>query len=313
MPKVKFSLGNVTFGSFEVPEQFDEGGETDHKKHNHPGGGRTVTAFGVHELPVAWSGWFWGATAPARLEALRQMQALCQPVAWIYGDEEWTVLVTKVQGTRHHKSKIRYAIALEIIESKNRPKPQAEPDPDAAIQRGMDQASLAINLPSSLFFPGLLAASLFNALASAMDANKPWTGLDFLSAGKLVAQCLGVESAFETLAGPLRSANDINAFNGLLDAESALSGVRLARINMASYFGIQALGAAGALAGASLVAGTSVWQLAAQKFGDPTQGIGLLNANGLTSPNLTTPTAIAFPPPAPGTFDIAILGNNGAG
>jgi hypothetical protein len=306
MASLAFILGGITFDSFEMPEEFSDGLETSYDKKDHPGGGRTITIFGVHDMPVSWSGWLWGASARDRLDALKRLQLAAQPVKWTYGRETWVVVITKCIPKRSHQNKIRYEIEVEIVDRpQGPPTPEKEPDTDTKIAKALQQTTQTINAPAQAsFFPGVVALNLFNAFAATMDAASPWTSLSFDSASQLIAQALGVEGAFEAIAGPLRAANTLEQMQGLIDCEDAMAGVRQCRLNLAAYFGAYAVG--------QLVANTSAWELAAQQWGDPTQALDLMASNGLTDPEITGPITIAFPPAAPGTFDVALIGNNGA-
>lgn len=305
MATIAFKLGDIAFDVFEVPEEFEDGLETAFDKKDHPGGGRTITTFGVHELPVSWSGWFWGADARDKLDALKRLQALCQPVTWTYGEESWQVVIVRVKGGRKNQNKIRYAIDVEILENKSHLTAHRPPDTDTSILRGLNTATKVVNAPGTKIFPDLAAANLFNAFAATMDAAFPWTGLTYAAAQRLIAQALGVERAFDLLLQPLRAkVQTAEQMDALVAGEDALAGVRTSRINLALYFA--------GMAGGALVANTNLWQQAVMQYGDATQALEVMDANGLTDVDVAAPVALSFPPAPPGSFDIAII-SNGSG
>lgn len=284
-----FKLGAIELQGFEVPELLPLGGDQAHAIKDFPGGDRQVQSFGYHRRPLTWSGILIGSDALKRHQSLEGLCDSGQTVLWSFGNQLADVLVTRYHPDLVDRFEVHYTLELVIVLDHAKPPPAQLPDANAQILAGLQKAAAAFNLPVGIW-PPIGLSSLFALWAVNMDWAFPWTDLALESLNFLTFAAENIEANLEGFIGPLAAeAATISDVQALLSAEEALSGMRISRMAIATFL-------LGRAAPGLWAAGTSVWDLGSQLYGDVSRGIDILTGNNLADPTIKNPTQITVPP-----------------
>jgi hypothetical protein len=284
-----FKLGNLTLAGFELPEMLPLGGDQAHSVHDFPGGDRSAQVFGYHRRMLSFSGTLLGADALNRSGLLESLVAQGQVVPFQYGGDKADVLPVRYYPDVHNQFEIAYTIELVVVVDHSLPFPTQLPDTDSAILAAIQAAQGHILRPLSSNFPPQWLLTGWSQFSVDLDNTFPWSSLAFDIAQALIAEGQGLETQLESYCQGLRTnALILDDLDRLLDSEEALSGIRMIRMSLDAFFGVSSKSAI-------WIAATTVFDLASQLYGDATQGMAIAQANGLTDPQITTPTKISIP------------------
>jgi hypothetical protein len=288
-PFETFKLGDVELQGFEVPELVPLGGDQAHAVKDFPGGDRQVQSFGYHRRPLTWSGLLVGPEALKRHQALEALCDAGQAVLWSFGNQLADVLVTRYHPDLLDRYEIHYSLEMVVVLDHSKPPPPQIPDADTQILAGLQNATTAFEIQVGIWPPVGLSA-LFAQWAINMDWTHPWSDLALSTLNFLVFAAENLEANLERFIAPLATeAKLIADLEALLAASEALSGVRISRLAIATYL-------LGRAAPGVWVAGTSVWELGSQLYGDVSKGVDILAGNNLPDPTINQPVKIAVPP-----------------
>lgn len=284
-----FKLGGIEFSGFEVPELVPLGGEQAHSVKDFPGGDRQVQSFGYHRRPLTWTGILIGSDALKRHQALETMCDTGKAVTWSFGNQLADVLVTRYHPDLMDRFEIHYALEMVVVQDHAKPVPAQRPDADTQILAGLQKAMAAFDLKSSAW-PPVGLSNLYSQWAVDMDWLFPWSELALASLNALVNACEKLEAELDRFIEPLATeATLVSDLEALLAAEEALSGVRVSRMAIGTYL-------LGRAAPGLWAAGTSVWELGSQLYGDVSRGVDILMGNKLTDPTIKGPTKLTVLP-----------------
>lgn len=284
-----FKLGALELSGFEVPELVTLGGDQAHTVKDFPGGDRQVQSFGYHRRPLNWSGILVGPEALKRHQALEAMGDAGKPVPWSFGNQLADVLITRYHADLLDRFEIHYSLDLVVVKDHVKPPPGSLPDANAQILAGLQQASAAITSGKAAWAPAGLSA-LFAQWAVELDWLFPWTDLAQDSLNQIMTLSRKLETEIERFMGPLiLEAKVIADLEALISAEEALAGVRRSRIAIGNYLLGQAVPGV-------WVAGTNVWNLGSQLYGDISRGLDILVGNSLRDPKISAPTRLTVFP-----------------
>lgn len=108
-------LGDIAFASFEVPEKIALGGSQHVAKHTMPGGKRVIDALGRDDRDLQWSGIFLSADAAERAAAVDAMRVAGKPVALMFGDYTYTVVLTEFSAELRRPGHMPYQITCMVL------------------------------------------------------------------------------------------------------------------------------------------------------------------------------------------------------
>ena len=285
----RFTLGGIELSGFEVPEQVPLGGEQAHSVKDFPGGDRQVQSFGYHRRPLNWTGILVGPEALKRHQAL---EALCdsgQAVLWSFGYHLADVLVTRYHPDLLDRFEVHYSLEMVVMTDHAKPPPAQVPDANSQILAGLQKAAEAFKVQAGLW-PPIGLSGLFAQWAVNMDWLFPWTDLALEALNFLTFAAENIEANLVAFIGPLAAeAATVSDLEALLAAEEALSGVRISRTAIGTFL-------LGQAAPGIWAAGTSVWDLGSQIYGDASRGVDILTGNNLADPSINSPVQITVPP-----------------
>lgn len=115
MTDIIVNLGGVAFGDMETPDEIPFGGDQALKVHKLVGGNRVIDSMGRDDIPLQWSGTFFGANALPRAQAIDAMRIAGKPVKLTWSALAYTVLIKRFVPKFRFISYIPYEIVCEII------------------------------------------------------------------------------------------------------------------------------------------------------------------------------------------------------
>jgi hypothetical protein len=212
MTDTRVILGDVTFASYEVPENIPWGGDQATICHKLLGGARVIDAMGVDDRTLAWSGRFQGPTARDRarhLDYLRR-QGIALTLSWdtfIY-----QVVIKRFSPIYERFYQIPYAIECEVVQDLTADVPVApQPSFDDLIDRDTNDS---VTLAAGVGDP--VVTSDVDTLQTNVDAVPSFQGAT-------AAQLAPVNSALATAQADI--AARVNTNNGAVLSGSGIAGV----------------------------------------------------------------------------------------
>ena len=160
------TLGQVTFSTYEIPQNINFGGDQALSIKQLVGGQRVIDAMGRIDDDITWSGLFFGSTSTFRARFLDTMriQGLPLPLAW--SQFNYSVVIKSFKASFERTYQIPYTITVSVIQDLSFPIPILLPvGYNDAVQNLMDEA---LDLAPIAANPGL--SSALAALAFALNA-----------------------------------------------------------------------------------------------------------------------------------------------
>lgn len=160
------TLGQVTFSTYEIPQNINFGGDQALSIKQLVGGQRVIDAMGRIDDDITWSGLFFGSTSTFRARFLDTMriQGLPLPLAW--SQFNYSVVIKSFKASFERTYQIPYTITVSVIQDLSFPIPILLPvGYNDAVQNLMDEA---LDLATIAANPGL--SSALAALAFALNA-----------------------------------------------------------------------------------------------------------------------------------------------
>lgn len=109
-------LGGIIFKSFEIPEEFNFGGEQELAIHKLVGGKRVVDALGQDDADIIWSGRFQSHDALSRAQALDEMRKSGKQQTFTVAGLSYTVVVREFHARFQRKYQLLYTITLAVVQ-----------------------------------------------------------------------------------------------------------------------------------------------------------------------------------------------------
>lgn len=296
-----FSVGDVFFEKFEVPEQFETGYEVKtavHKYLSETGTPITVVhSQGAFPLPSSWTGILYGNTAIQRMLAIGTLATNEQPVTFTWGPLSWIVHIDKVKFTPKYNNEIAYEIDITVITDQNGQGNTIDNGLsfDVGTQAFFDTTtaeyaalqSLPIDLPDSL-------TSATDDLNSQFLSAVPIKTASFSTLTNILNQLQATIVVYSAFVSALQASaiieNDLAALNAALNALNAY---------ILLQFNIQQLVGVGSVSVKSVQFSGWLFELAAQYY--PASDVSLAaqliaQANGLNDYYLPTVETLVLPP-----------------
>lgn len=183
MSNVVLTLGGVPFQDMEVPEKINFGGRQRVAVQNLIGGGRVVSALGLDDGAISFSGIFSGTDAEARAQELDAARALGAQLPLIWAGFYYVVVIEAFTAEYRKATLIPFSINCLVVTD-----PLAAAAnvvaPLANLVGGDLAAALALSGQAGVSLQGISAQSLagFGAVQGALSAGIGAMGLSMNSA-----------------------------------------------------------------------------------------------------------------------------------
>lgn len=305
-PDTSLVLGDFEFASTEIPERIAFGGEQRLVTHELVGGQRIVDAMGRSDMPLEWSGYFLGQNALSRARYLDNLRVAGKELLLQWSELSYFVVVQSFHCTFERAYKLPYSISCIVVEDATSPVRTISPNGlDEAIAADMTAASgLAASIGDSTL-SGLIGAldtaiSAVSSIATAAQStiNSILTPLAAVvqRVNILIAQTGNVISNVATIGGILPNNPVAQQVQGMLNQVTAMN-------NAPVLYQLQAiagrmgsnLASVGTSANTVTQAGGTLFDVAAQQYGDATAWPSIARANKLTDPQLTGVNTLIIP------------------
>lgn len=296
-PDLKIQLGAFEFVGQAVPQSIKIGGTQNLAVHQLVGGKRIIDAMGPQPEPLSWSGWLVGEQAMEQYLYLNALRAQGKELAFSFGDLSYQVVVSSFTADFQRRYQMPYTITLEVVtdESLKGGLPAVPQVKDLLADDGNTAQSLADKLKSK--FPSISSAvsTVQSAIGKISDFAKATTAEinsvlePIREARDLVRDATAtVENTIQsvtTLGGILpdnpvsqSASRMIEQVNAHLDSENLYT--------LDSVLGRMQTNTGNANTGNKSVtmAGGSLYNVAANEYGDASAWTSIARANNLLDP-----------------------------
>ena len=192
------TLGQVTFSTYEIPQNINFGGDQALSIKQLVGGQRVIDAMGRVDDDITWSGLFFGSTSTFRARFLDTMriQGLPLPLSW--SQFNYSVVIKSFKASFERTYQIPYTITVSVIQDLSFPIPILLPvGYNDAVQNLMDEA---LDLATIAANPGLSSA-----LAALVFALNAIPDLGLATAAQLASVVVPLLNAQSVVAGAISS------------------------------------------------------------------------------------------------------------
>lgn len=314
MADTKLILGDFEFEGFEVPESIPFGGGQSLATHRLPGGARKVQSLGRDDAPIAWSGMFFGPAALARSKYVDGLRVAGRELNLVYLDFNYQVVIERFEATVRKFNRIPYSISLLVVQDNTKPVKTIAPAGFDAALRGDMAAALALGTQVGDSKLSELLAILDSAIAAVSDFAKATTatiagvvgpvGAVLARVDVLLGSAGSVLTSVTTLGGILPgNPIAVQAANALSSVVAATQMPLLVQLRSVANRMVGNLGAVTSapqgLTKTVTVAGGTLFDVAAQQYGDATKWPAIAQANGLVDPLITGVMTLKIPTIAP--------------
>ncbi len=306
MTDTTVTLGDFTFGRYEVPEQIPFGGEQRLVVHELVGGTRVVDAMGPVTRPIEWSGIFVGSAALQRALYLDGLRKAGKPLALTWSELSFSVVVRALECDFVRSYRLPYRITCEVIADLSAPPPTTPPaSADQQVNDDMAaEAALADTIADAVLIGHIATAAAALATAGPVASASPSAlaaVVQPLAATRDQASALLVEN--DIALASVTTVGGIAPYASGPDQAAALSGQIAAFQRGTDLFmadrtaGRLALNLTTLEAGSASVmtGGGNLFALASQRYGDPMGWTAIAEANGLDDPVLSGIATLALP------------------
>ena len=309
MTDVVLRIGDVEFSDTEIPPVMPFGGQQRLVTHTLPGGARIVQALGRDDDPLEWGGVFRGPDASERARALDGMRIAGDPLLLTWHDFAYTVEIAAFRAHFEAPFRVPYQLSCIVVEDLTaRAVWTPRPSVDAAVRE--DVGACAVETarigdgPLSALNDTLqaIAAGIQDIQAAAYETIAP-----------IIATAGSIRARVQILQDTAGAA--LNGAAALVSIVPGMSGSALAgRLRSAAAAAVQApalhrldtrmvrlttnLNTAqfGATAVARTVSGgVSLFDLSAERFGDPRRWDEIARASGRADPFLRGVAQVRIP------------------
>lgn len=300
-------LGSVTFQDTEIPDSMVFGGAQAYQMHKLVGGVRVADAMGRDDEPKTWSGTFLGPDASTRARQLDAIRIAGKPVSLTWDEFSFTVLVVAFRGEFKQSFYVPYSVTVEVIFDNAAPV-TASATTTVDDQVGADMTT-ATGLSSDVADPTL--SGYMTTLQTQVSAVPSFLSVTQDTINGVIATVNQAKARVTTLIGSAESVlNGLPGFAGVVaGAPAAQSAAGLLSAiqsfgQCTSLYGLQnILGRIGKNLASVQKAGTQVttdgvstlYDYAAQTYGDPSEWTTIAEANGLTDPQVAGGATLLIP------------------
>ncbi|QAU22602.1 hypothetical protein EO087_00280 [Dyella sp. M7H15-1] len=306
MSQVTLSLGDMTFGAFEVPESIPWGGEQALTVHELVGGTRVIDAMGRKDAPIEWSGIFMGSTAVDRAQYLNTQRIIGQPLTLTWSSFNFLVVIRRFMANYEFEYRMPYQITLEVVQDNATPTVAGDvPDIDAQLTQDMNTA----NSLGSQIGDGPLSG-LLGTLGSAIGAVSSFANVAQSVISSVLQPIQAVQGRVQTLIaaadntmlnvttlGGVLPANTVSQTVGRMSAQLNAYQQQPLLLNLRNVMGRMTinLGSGAGATRSMTVAGGNLMRIASQTYNDPMAWTGIAKANGLNDPLISGVQTLQIP------------------
>src|SRR6266404_4566455 len=194
-PDTYLTLGDLTFGRFEVPEHIPFGGDQALAVHELVGGKRIVDAMGRQDRPLEWSGQFIGADANDRARYLNYLRIAGQPLILSWGEYAYSVVIKTALPDFRRAYEIPYFISCMVVEDLTLP---VTTSPPASVDSAINDDMTTANSLGTLIGDDPLSAAL-GTLNTAISAVSSFANAAQSTINSVLGPVLVVQARVATL------------------------------------------------------------------------------------------------------------------
>jgi len=295
-----------TFARFELPEHLPFGGEQALVVHRLVGGVRHIDALGPNPEPLTWSGFFVGNNGLSRalyLDGIRKA-GVTVTVAW--SELSFQAVIKRLTYDFLMPYRIAYQITLEVVRDLTAPvSVMASPSLDQLV---FDDMSACQALVDSLGIPELSDA--FNGLVDTVNTINDFSTAVTSEVKGVLYEIHGVQMCVNNLlSSATLSIQQLSTLGGVLPGNTLTRNVQnfanqtsavtqtVALVALNKTLGRLALNLGQIATSGKVVtlAGSDLYTLAAQSYGDAMGWASIAQANGLTDPLISDVTDVIIP------------------
>lgn len=297
--------GDFAFAGTEVPARLPFGGEQSLVEHKLPGGARVVDAMGRDDMPLEWHGIFVGAGALARARALDAMRVDGLPLVLTWSEMAYSVVIKSFKADFEQKFQIPYSICCVVVKDRTSSSAGARAGIDDAMQGDMATATaLGAKVGDSTLsgLLGTLGSAISTVSSFAQAAQSTINGVLAPIAAvtgqvKTLIAATGNTIANVTTLGGILPSNPIAQQAAKLTSQVAAMTQLPVLYQLQSVVGRMGVNLVSVSSNGQQVtsAGSNLYRMATDAYGDPSAWTGIARANGLTDPVLAGVNTIEIP------------------
>lgn len=295
-----------TFARYELPEHLPFGGEQALVVHRLVGGVKHIDTLGPNPTPLTWSGFFVGENGLSRALYLDGVRKSGVPVTVTWSELSVQAVIKSLTFDFLMPYRIAYQITLEVVQDLTTPvEVIATPSLDQLV---FDDMSACQALVDSLGIPELSDA--FNGLVDAVDTINDFSTAVTSEVKGVLYQIHGVQTCVgNLLSSATLSIQQLTTLGGVLPNNTLTRNVQnfanqttavaqtVGLVALTKTLGRLALNLGQMASSGKVVtlAGSDLYTLAAQSYGDAMGWVSIAQANGLTDPEITDVTDVIIP------------------
>lgn len=305
---IQLVLGELTFEGLELPERLPFAVGQSLAVQTLIGGARVVDAMGRDDKPLEWSGYFLGANALDRAQYLHTMCAQGQALTLSWDNLNYLVIIESFEPSYEFAYRIPYRISCTVVQDNTSPvSVPADSGIDdqmsgdltsavglAALVGNANLTNLVGNIGAALTAAGTLTnagnatlISVLNPINAAQSATSALLNTAETSFSASLNGSVGGVAVGVSVAQMIASLNNQSSYCG---SEPSL-------LSLGSVLGRMAANVNSVRSNATQVtaAGASLYDVAAQQYGDPNSWTAIAKANGLSDPEVSGINTLIVP------------------
>lgn len=305
-PDTTLVLGDFTFGSTEVPESIEFGGDQLLASHQLIGGRRVIDAMGRSEAPLSWSGLLRGENALDRALYLDNLRVQGLPLNLTWSQLSYKVLIRQFSARFERFYLLPYRITCEVVDNLTTPVTSPGQTPvDQAIGDDADAATSLAAAVGDTQLTGLLstlnsaianvssfataAQSQVNAVLAPLAAVQSRVAVLIASVGNTIGSVTTLGGVLPGNPVATNAAKLLNQVSSLTQCET------LYRLRNVTGRMSANLGAITSSQRSVTTAGGNLFQIAQTQYGDAMEWTAIAKANGLTDPFVSGVQTLRIP------------------
>ena len=304
---VTLSLGDLIFSRYEIPSHISFGGDQVLAVQELVGGARIVDAMGRSDKPLEWSGVFFGDNATERANYLNFLRIDGSKRTLKWGRYSYQVVVKSVTLDFQRTYQIPYTISCVVVLDNTAPVSTSPATPiDSAISDDLNTANTLTGSIGDGTLSGLMATlntsiSAVSTFANAAQStiSSVMTPLQAVQArvGVLIAATGNTIANISTLGGVVPNnpiAANASKLTGQVTGFTQMP-ILLNLQNATGRMGVNLSSNTSAGSTTTTAAGSNLFAMASQNYGDPTAWTTIARANNITDPQLTGVQTLKIP------------------
>lgn len=315
MTDVTLTLGDFTFGRFEVPEELSFGGDQSLVVHKLVGGKRIIDSMGDDPAALEWSGIFVGSSALGRARYLDSLRKEGAQHLLTWSEFRYQVVIRTFKADFRAPFRIPYRITCEVLSDDTLP--VADPPEYSTTKIVRADSAKAIDKATKIGDTELsgIVSTLDKAIKSVSDFAKATQAEINKVTTPLRAAQDRVRLLIASTTTTLRSAS---TFGGLLPNNPIAQGANRLANQISASTRAATLGELNGVLGRIgnnvraapsgprrvTVAATDLYALASKEYGNAMAWTTIARANGLTDPMVRDVKTLAVPNTTPDTSGV---------